>query len=148
MKRVLIATDGSDHALKAADLGTELAIKMDGAELHILAVAYYEPSEEVELRKFAQIEHLDGGLMNIAQELAQSHTARARLKAEEKGAKSIKTAVIVGDPATEILAYITANSIDAVVVGRRGKGRIAGLLLGSVSQKLASLAPCVVVICP
>ncbi len=78
MKRVLIATNGSDHALKAAELGTELAIKMDGAELHILAVAYYEPSEEVELRKFAQIEHLDGGLMNIAQELAQSHTARAQ----------------------------------------------------------------------
>ena len=51
MKRVLIATDGSDHALKAAELGAELAIKMDGAELHILAVAYYEPSEEVELRQ-------------------------------------------------------------------------------------------------
>ncbi len=41
MKRVLIATDGSDHALKAAELGTELAIKMDGAELHILAVAFF-----------------------------------------------------------------------------------------------------------
>ena len=51
MKHVLIATDGSDHALKAAELGAELAIKMDGAELHILAVAYYEPSEEVELRQ-------------------------------------------------------------------------------------------------
>jgi nucleotide-binding universal stress UspA family protein len=54
MKRVLIATDGSDHALKAAELGAELAIKMNGAELHILAVAYYEPSQEVELRQFAQ----------------------------------------------------------------------------------------------
>jgi hypothetical protein len=71
MKRVLIATDGSDHALKAAELGAKLAIKLDGAELHILAVAYYEPSEEVELRKFAQIERLEGGLMNVARELAQ-----------------------------------------------------------------------------
>ena len=99
MKRVLIATDGSDHALKAAELGTELAIKMDGAELHILAVAYYEPPKKSNCGKFAQIEHLDGGLLNIAQELAQSHAARARLKAEAKGAKSIKTAVTVGDPA-------------------------------------------------
>ena len=148
MKHVLIATDGSDHALKAAELGTELAIKMDGAELHILAVAHYEPSQEVELRQFAQSEHLDGGLLNAAQALAQGHAERARLKAEAKGAKTIKTSVATGDPAEEILAYITANAIDAVVVGRRGKGRIAGLLLGSVSQKLASLAPCVVVICP
>jgi nucleotide-binding universal stress UspA family protein len=147
MKRVLIATDGSDHALKAAEFGAELAAKMDAAELHILAVAYYAPSEEAELRKFAQIEHLDG-LTNAVREIAQGHVERARRKAEAKGAKTIKTAVVVGDPAEEILAYITANAIDAVVVGRRGRGRIAGLLLGSVSQKLASLAPCVVVICP
>jgi hypothetical protein len=93
MKRVVIATDGFDHALKAAELGAELAIKMDGAELHILAVAYYEPSEEVELRKFAQIEHLEGALMNVAHALAQGHTERARLKAEAKGAKTIKTAL-------------------------------------------------------
>jgi nucleotide-binding universal stress UspA family protein len=148
MKRVLIATDGSDHALKAAELGAELAIKMNGAELHILAVAYYEPSQEVELRQFAQSEHLDGGLLNAAHALAQGHAERARLQAEAKGAKTIKASVATGDPTEEILAYITANAIDAVVVGRRGKGRIAGLLLGSVSQKLATLAPCIVITCP
>jgi nucleotide-binding universal stress UspA family protein len=148
MKHVLIATDGSDHALKAAELGAELAIKMDGAELHILAVAHYEPSQEVELRQFARSEHLDGSPLSAAHALAQGHAERARLQAEAKGAKTIKTSVATGDPAEEILAYLTANAIDAVVVGRRGKGRIAGLLLGSVSQKLASLAPCVVVVCP
>ena len=148
MKRVLIATDGSDHALRAADLGAELAIKMNGTELHILAVAHYEPSQDVELRQFAKSEHLDSGLLNAAHALAQGHAERARLKAEAKGTKTIKTSVAAGDPTEEILAYIRANAIDAVVVGRRGKGRIAGLLLGSVSQKLASLAPCVVVICP
>ena len=39
MKRILIATDGSAHALNAAQLAGELAASM-GAELPVLAVAY------------------------------------------------------------------------------------------------------------
>jgi nucleotide-binding universal stress UspA family protein len=31
-------------------------------------------------------------------------------------------------------------------MGRRGLGRLAGLLLGSVSQKVVSLAPCIVIV--
>jgi nucleotide-binding universal stress UspA family protein len=100
MKRVLIATDGSDHALKAAEFGAKLATKMDDAELHILAVANYAPSEEAELREFAQIEHLEGGLLNVAREIAQGHVERARRRAE--GAKTIKTSIATGDPAEEI----------------------------------------------
>ena len=42
----------------------------------------------------------------------------------------------------------TDGSDDVIVVGRRGRGRLKGLLLGSVSQKLATLAPCVVIVVP
>lgn len=43
MKRILVATDGSEHALTAAQLAAELAAGM-GAEPDILAVAYPMPS--------------------------------------------------------------------------------------------------------
>ena len=113
----------------------------------MLAVAYRDRSGEEELREFAKIEHL-GGVLNAIGEIAKSHAKQAQRRAEAQGAKSIKTAVTEGDPTEEILAFIQSNTIDAVVVGRRGKSRLARLLLGSVSQKLASLAPCIVIICP
>ncbi|MGC2409624.1 MAG: universal stress protein [Methyloceanibacter sp.] len=146
MKRILVATDGSEHALTAAQFAAELAAGM-GAELHVLAVAYRDRSEDEELREFAKIEHL-GGMLNVVGEIAKSHAEQARRQAETQGVKTVKVSVAERDPTEEILAYIKNNAIDAVVVGRRGRSRIAGLLLGSVSQKLATLAPCIVIICP
>jgi nucleotide-binding universal stress UspA family protein len=145
MKRILVATDGSDHALTAAQLAAELAAGM-GAELHVVAVAHRDRPEEEELRKFAKIEHLAIG--NAALEIAKGHVEQVRRKAKASGAKTIKTAVASGDVTEEIIAYIKNNAIDAIVVGRRGRSRVAGLLLGSVSQKLATLVPCIVIICP
>lgn len=147
VKDILLATDGSANALKAAQLAGELAACTD-ATLHVLAVAYRDPSEEQALREFARIEDLEGGVPSVLAEFAKRRAEQAREQAEVKGAKAIETTVAVGDPTEEILNYVKKNHIDAVVVGRRGSGRLAGLLLGDVAQNLASLAPCVVIICP
>jgi nucleotide-binding universal stress UspA family protein len=53
-----------------------------------------------------------------------------------------------GDTAPTIIDIAREKGIDAIVVGRRGVGQLAGLLLGSVSQKLASLAPLPVIVVP
>ncbi len=37
---------------------------------------------------------------------------------------------------------------DTIVVGKRGLGTLTGLLVGSVTQKLVSLAPCTVIVVP
>ena len=54
----------------------------------------------------------------------------------------------LGQPHPAIVETIGREKADAIVVGRRGHGQLSGLLLGSVSQKLCSLAPCVVIMVP
>jgi len=52
------------------------------------------------------------------------------------------------DPAEAIIEAARREHADAIIVGRRGRGQLAGLLLGSVSQKVVSLAPCTVIVVP
>lgn len=52
--------------------------------------------------------------------------------------------VAEGDP-TESLVMLS-KEVDLLVVGTRGRGRFAGLMLGSVSQGCASSATCPVVV--
>ena len=50
--------------------------------------------------------------------------------------------------ARTIIDIAQEKGVDAIIVGKRGAGRVAGLLLGSVSQKLVSLSPVPVTVVP
>lgn len=70
--------------------------------------------------------------------------ARARL------AKRWPTAtarIVEGDPRTALLDAAVASSADLIVLGARGLGAAASMLLGSVSVSVARHAPCSVLVC-
>lgn len=143
--RILVAVDGSDHAMRAVELASDLAEKY-GAELTLLSV--FRPTRLQEsthslVRTSRSLEplHSDDELQEIAQEI---------LDAAEKVAKSHEIPSVIskvkrGYPARTIVSTAEEVDADLIVLGSRGLGDVTGLLLGSVSHKVSSLAKCNVI---
>jgi nucleotide-binding universal stress UspA family protein len=129
MRNILVGTDGSDGANRAIKIASELVRAAHGT-LTIVAVGAPLLAKETE------------------KELLEEELSEAEERARRAGLKpkAIRTKLLWGDSAEALIEAIRREKADAIVVGRRGHGRLAGLLLGSIAQKLVSLAPCTVVV--
>ena len=147
IKTILVAVDGSKQAIKATEIAADLA-QHCGAKLVVLHVVSSIFGDELaKLGEFARVEHMERTEYEMLQERGRAIVQAAEFSARQKGLTSVEPIVEVGDPAGVIVSMTQARSADVVVVGRRGRGTLAGLLLGSVSNKVVQLAdpPCLVV---
>lgn len=142
MQQIIVATDGSPGANRALDAAIKLA-KALGADLKILTVG--GALSGAELRRLASI----GGDVSEALKTASIKIlAQAKKRALRAGVTAHLLQCGWGDPAELIIDAVRREKADLLIIGRRGRSRISGLLLGSVSQKLASLAPCAIMVVP
>jgi len=135
-KRILLAVDGSEHAIRAAKVAAELARSMQ-AELRVVVVYEAIPSYlgEPDLQ----------GAINARLSEAQGILQTAVVALGEIPGE-IHTEILEGNSAEAIINVANTHSSDVIVMGSRGLGMLAGLLLGSTSQKVVSHAPCPVLI--
>jgi nucleotide-binding universal stress UspA family protein len=141
VRRLLIATDNSEGADRALDVAANLA-KLFRAELIIVTVeqGFFDP----ELGQVQTADRFEDVLEARSREILR----RAKARAEQIGAEQIRTVSGLGDAAAFILDVAKREAVDLIVLGKRGRGRVAGLLLGSVSQRVTMLAPCSVQVVP
>jgi nucleotide-binding universal stress UspA family protein len=135
--KILLAVDGSDHARHAAQKAAELARVIKPSELRIV-VAYNtipmylgEPNLQIvfdSLRRDAQ-NVLDKVLIEVGEVPCEVHTE-----------------ILEGDAAEAILNVANIRKSNLIVMGSRGHGGLAGLLVGSTSQKVVAHANCPVLI--
>jgi len=135
--KILLAVDGSKHGLHAAQVAGELARAVKAESLRI--VVAYDPIPPYLGEPNLQ-QAIEARLVNANAILEAAVGAVGKVPAK------INTELIEGSPAEAIIEVATTRSSDVIVMGSRGRGRIAGALLGSNSQKVVSHAPCPVLI--
>ena len=142
LRRIVVATDGSTAANRAIDAGASLA-KASGADLILLTIGGSVTGAE--LRDLADTA---GDLSKTMQAAADKILKQAQKRVQRIGVRSVTLQTGWGDPGDAIIDAVQRSKTDLLVVGRRGQSRLSALLLGSVSQKLASFAPCAVMVVP
>jgi nucleotide-binding universal stress UspA family protein len=143
IRSMIVAVDGSEAASRAVDLAGELASRC-GCALTVLHVQVDSDAEALAQAQdsLAQHEHSVVGEAEMARTIGQQVLARAEARARRAGADAVETVLLDGDPVEAILEAARARGADLVVLGRRGLGSLAGVLLGSVSQRVAQHARC------
>lgn len=135
--KILLAVDGSEHALQAARYAGDLARQANSEKLRIVVAFDTIPPYLGE-----------PNLQSVIN--ARLEEARNILSAAEQEVGSIPgevhTELIEGSAAEAILTVARTRESDVIVMGARGLGRIATAVLGSVSQKVVAHAPCPVLI--
>ena len=142
----MAAVDGSAPSLKAVALAADLAVKYGAGLMLVTITQELSAALIAELETYVRQENIDLRIAELATAHAKTLLADARSEAQAKGATRISTRSSAGDPAEEIIAFATEWGADLIVLGSRGHGRLAGLLLGSVAQKVLARAACPVLI--
>jgi nucleotide-binding universal stress UspA family protein len=126
MKRILIATDGSNGAGHALEQGLELASQV-GADV---VVVYARPSPT----SFLGAPYYQDVITEEAQH-ARGVITDAKLYATRYDVE-VDYEVIEGDPVEAILSIARSRDVDLIVVGSRGLGAVTSLVVGSVSNAI------------
>ncbi len=131
IKKILVATDGSDHSDHALKFAMELAAKWD-AQVIVLSVIPPTPLI-ADPDGFSPIYLPD--FEKDLKEVYQSILDKAKnTVAEEQPEIEVEACLEKGRPSDVIVKLAEIENVDLIVMGSRGLGGITGMILGSTSQ--------------
>ena len=130
--KVLVATDGSEHAMKAVRRALELA-EREGAKISLMSVAYFSKDD---------FDEMPPRIQEKLERQARDALERGRVIFTEKGIRVetiLETGVV---PANNIIKRAKEGGFDLILLGSTGLTGIERVLMGSTAAKVVAHAPC------
>ena len=138
VETILVPIDGSPGSERGLALAAMLAGRL-GAR--VVVVVAFNPPVTVRRRGIIAAEQAKSEMEEDARDLAEEATQL--LLERELRARGL---AVEGEPVEAILDSAGREGADMIVMGRRGLGRLQGLLVGSVSERVARHAEIPVVL--
>ena len=142
MPGILVGVDGSHHSHRALAWAMRQAVQQH-APLTVLAVRPNPARPATGIYWAVHNEPEDSHNLEPARKAVQEIVDQAASEIGERPPEA-NVNVVSGDPAEELIK--ASRDADLLVVGSRGSGGFATLLMGSVSSKVAHHAACPVVV--
>ncbi|GBE22423.1 stress response protein NhaX [bacterium BMS3Bbin01] len=135
---IVVGADGSDRSIVALRRAIQFADAW-GAQLHVVHVMHIPSS-------------LLGALSQVPTDLASLEQAQRQMvwnvidPVIEGAPMDMERVDLDGYPADAIVEYAKKVKADLIVVGSRGRGELAALVLGSTSHRIVHISPCDVLV--
>jgi nucleotide-binding universal stress UspA family protein len=133
--KILVATDGSKPAMHAVKYAARLLRSLSSTSNSITLISVHD---DVGLRHAKSFVGKDA-VADYLRELSEKELKPARKLLDSAGIKH-DMEVRTGHVAQEIVRCAKAGKFDLIALGAKGRGAIADLLLGSVAQRVLTMA--------
>jgi nucleotide-binding universal stress UspA family protein len=145
--RILVAVDGSDTSMKAADYAITLAKNNDNneAEIFVINVIDIPPifkmlPSETRKQLIRMGRQQASQIFDTIEQMAKRHD----VKTNKINTEMVETSSV--SVADEIIRYAKEKDVDLIVVGTKGRSGMSKALLGSVASKVLTYSPCSVLV--
>jgi len=148
-EKILAPLDGSELSECSLQHIKAIVIGCQVPEVILFRVA--EPVSSLVFSGYPEM--IDGNLVTQLEEQsrgeAKNYVEKIAVRLKREGI-NVKTAIVSGRPADEILDYVKNNKIDLIIMSTHGKSGISRFAFGSVAEKVLrhSTVPVLVIAAP
>ncbi len=130
-QKIMVAYDVSERSKKALRWAIKLAKALSGS---VVIVTVVKPPE------FSSDADEVDSFCDEGRKYYQPFLDEACKYAESRGVLKVSSETLYGHKAESIVRYASDNDVDLIVMGTRGMGGFANLVVGSVAQKVMEYA--------